>query len=147
MADPATLPALLEMLLGPNPEKWSATEHSRASALTSLDESVDRWSTQPAPAPVEYDETPNGMVARIGGHVVGVAAFALTGTRELIIEVAPAWRRLGLGTGTAPPRPPRSRGEIAWAATVRLRAWFHHPAAHRKAPGSHDQRCPLRSTR
>ena len=37
-------------------------------------------------------------MARIGGHVVGVAAFALTDGRELTIEVAPAWRRLGIGT-------------------------------------------------
>jgi GNAT superfamily N-acetyltransferase len=47
---------------------------------------------------VEYDETASGLVARIGGHVVGVAAFALTEGRELTIEVAPAWRRLGIGT-------------------------------------------------
>ena len=30
--------------------------------------------------------------------MVGVAAFALTSGRELTIEVAPAWRRLGIGT-------------------------------------------------
>jgi GNAT superfamily N-acetyltransferase len=47
---------------------------------------------------VEYDETSNGVVARIAGSVVGVAAFALTTGRELTIEVAPAWRRLGVGT-------------------------------------------------
>jgi len=47
---------------------------------------------------VEYDETPSGVVARIGGHVVGVAAFAPTDGRELTIEVAPAWRRVGIGT-------------------------------------------------
>ena len=49
-------------------------------------------------APVEYDETASGVVARIGGHVVGVAAFALTTGRELTVEVAPAWRRLGIGS-------------------------------------------------
>jgi GNAT superfamily N-acetyltransferase len=47
---------------------------------------------------VEYDETPSGLVARIGGHVVGVAAFVPGEGRELTIEVAPAWRRLGIGT-------------------------------------------------
>jgi GNAT superfamily N-acetyltransferase len=47
---------------------------------------------------VEYDETASGVIAKIGGHVVGVAAFALTADRELTIEVAPAWRRLGIGT-------------------------------------------------
>ena len=47
---------------------------------------------------MEYDETTSGVVARIGAHVVGVAAFALTSGRELTIEVAPAWRRLGIGT-------------------------------------------------
>ncbi|MCW2827174.1 MAG: N-acetyltransferase [Marmoricola sp.] len=98
MSDPAMLPTMLEKLLGQHPEKWSATEHSRAAALTSLAESVGDRSAQPASAPVEYEETPNGLVARIGGHVVGVAAFALTEGRELTIEVAPAWRRLGIGT-------------------------------------------------
>ena len=33
VADPALLPTLLEKLLGPHPEKWSATEHARAAAL------------------------------------------------------------------------------------------------------------------
>jgi ribosomal protein S18 acetylase RimI-like enzyme len=103
VADPALLPTLLDKLLGPHPEKWSASEHSRATALTSLAESVSRSglggrSGKSGPAPVEYDETPTGLVARIGGHVVGVAAFAPTEGRELTIEVAPAWRRLGIGT-------------------------------------------------
>ena len=98
VADPALLPTLLEKLLGPHPEKWSATEHSRAAALTSLAESVGEGSSQHHTAAVEYDETPNGLVARIGGHIVGVAAFAQTEGRELTIEVAPAWRRLGIGT-------------------------------------------------
>jgi GNAT superfamily N-acetyltransferase len=90
---------MLERLLGPHPEKWSATEHSRAAALRALAESVDEEATRDhGTAPVEYDETPSGLVARIGGHVVGVAAFALTERRELTIEVAPAWRRLGIGT-------------------------------------------------
>ena len=98
VADPALLPALVQKLLGPHPEKWSATEHSRAAALTALAESVSQGTTPTASASVEYDETPNGLAARIGGHVVGVAAFAPTEAQELTIEVAPAWRRLGIGT-------------------------------------------------
>jgi GNAT superfamily N-acetyltransferase len=100
IADPALLPTVLEKLLGPHPEKWSATEHSRAAALTSLVESAREVTQQVAEtgARVEYDETSNGLVARIGGHVVGVAAFGTNATDELTIEVAPAWRRLGIGT-------------------------------------------------
>ena len=51
---------VLEKLLGPHPEKWSATEHSRAAALRALAESADgqpapsgaarRWSTTRPPA-------------------------------------------------------------------------------------------------
>ena len=103
IAEPALLPALLDKLLGPHPEKWSATEHSRAVALTALVESVGEQAastqeSQSSSAPVEYDETPSGLVARIGGHVVGVAAFAMTEGNELTVEVAPAWRRLGIGS-------------------------------------------------
>jgi GNAT superfamily N-acetyltransferase len=101
LADPALLPALLEKLLGAHPEKWSATEHSRAAALTALAESVGGQGAPSSAAPVEYDETSTGLVARIGGHVVGVAAFAESeppGSPELTIEVAPAWRRLGIGS-------------------------------------------------
>ena len=98
VSDPSVLPTVLEKLLGPHPEKWSATEHSRAAALSALAESVGGQSAPSASTPVQYDETGSGIVAEIGGHVVGVAAFALTEGRELTIEVAPAWRRLGIGT-------------------------------------------------
>ena len=58
VADPALLPTLLEKLLGPHPEKWSATEHSRAAALRALAESVgEPAGRSPTTAPVEYDET------------------------------------------------------------------------------------------
>jgi GNAT superfamily N-acetyltransferase len=67
------------------------------SSSQSSAQPVDNQTTQPGSA-VEYDETASGLVARIGGHVVGVAAFAMTEGRELTIEVAPAWRRLGIGT-------------------------------------------------
>lgn len=104
VADPALLPTLLESLLGIHPEKWSATEHSRAAALRDLARSAESQSVDPGrrgttSTPVEYDETHSGVVARIGGHVVGAASFAMTGARELTVEVAPAWRRLGIGTG------------------------------------------------
>jgi len=89
--DPSLLPTVLEKLLGPHPEKWSATEHARAAALAALSESADGQPAPSGPTPVEYDETASGIVARIGGHVVGVAAFALTDGRELTIEVAPAF--------------------------------------------------------
>ena len=77
IADPALLPAVLEKLLGPHPEKWSATEHSRAAALRALAESLAEARRRPArPGGVRRDR--GGVLARIGGHVVGAAAFALT---------------------------------------------------------------------
>ena len=112
VADPGLLPVLLERLLGPHPEKWSATEHSRAEALRSLVDSAcggEKTSGSMYSHPVEYDETGSGVLARIGGHVVGAAAFtaAVTGGAEagdhqvedLSVEVSPSWRRLGIGTG------------------------------------------------
>jgi ribosomal protein S18 acetylase RimI-like enzyme len=97
--DPSTLPTVIEKLLGAHPEKWSATEHSRAAALRSLAESQGGAVTAPTrTASVEYDENASGVVARIGGHVVGGATFAQTAGRELTVEVAPAWRRLGIGS-------------------------------------------------
>jgi ribosomal protein S18 acetylase RimI-like enzyme len=97
--DPSVLPMVIEKLLGAHPEKWSATEHSRVAALRALAGSLGGGSPTTTPgASVEYDETASGVVARIGGHVVGVAAFALTAGRELTVEVAPAWRRLGIGS-------------------------------------------------
>ncbi len=108
VADPTCVAVQLERLLGPHPERWSATEHSRAAALRGLAATLAPPSgTAPAAvgagpvrrsAPVEYDEGGPGVVARIGGHVVGVAAPTPTG-EEMTLEVAPAWRRLGIGTG------------------------------------------------
>ncbi len=107
VADPGLLPVLLERLLGPHPEKWSATEHSRAEALRSLVDSAGAGGTTSGSMhshPVEYDETGSGVLARIGGHIVGAAAFtaALTGgthAEDLSVEVSPSLRRLGIGTG------------------------------------------------
>jgi GNAT superfamily N-acetyltransferase len=98
VSDPDLLPAVLEKLLGPHPEKWTATEHSRAEALRSLAQDVDASGPQPSDT-VEYDEAGSGVLARIGGHVVGAAAFAGEERPDLTVEVAPAWRRLGIGTG------------------------------------------------
>ena len=99
IADPELLPALLEKLLGAHPERWSASEHARAAALTALALPPENRTARKSGATVEYDETAGGVLARIGGHVVGAAAFDREGTDELTIEVAPAWRRLGIGSG------------------------------------------------
>ncbi|WP_030482904.1 GNAT family N-acetyltransferase [Nocardioides aequoreus] len=108
VAGTARLPELLERLLGPHPEKWSPTEHSRAAALGALAkrvrESVGREPVAPAvPAPtgsgagaVQYAEVDTGVEAWIGRYVVGRAR--LVGDEELTIEVDPSWRRLGIGT-------------------------------------------------
>jgi GNAT superfamily N-acetyltransferase len=104
VADPELLPAVLEKLLGPHPEKWTATEHSRAEALRSLANGVGASGPQSSES-VTYDETGNGVLARIGGHVVGAASLDLVSSSstthgcDLTVEVAPAWRRLGIGTG------------------------------------------------
>jgi GNAT superfamily N-acetyltransferase len=48
---------------------------------------------------VEYEVDENSVLARIGVHVVGAAklhAF-VDDTVEASLEVAPAWRRLGIG--------------------------------------------------
>ncbi len=109
VAGTARLPELLDRLLGPHPEKWSPTEHSRAAALGALATRVrealgrDAAPTAPVPAPtgpgasaVQYAEVDTGVEAWIGRYVVGRACFA--GEGELTIEVDPAWRRLGIGT-------------------------------------------------
>ena len=98
VAEPALLDTLLDKLIGSHPEAWSATEHARAAALRALAEPRNDHGAHRPGAPVEYDETRSGVVARIGRHVVGVATFAPTEERELTLEVAPAWRRLGIGT-------------------------------------------------
>lgn len=103
VGDPSRLAESLDRLLGPHPERWTATEHSRAGALTALAEAggTDESPTalgRPRSAGVTYAETPTGLVARLGGHTVGVAGIAPTDGQEVTIEVAPAWRRLGIGT-------------------------------------------------
>ena len=66
---PSLLPTVLARLLGAH-EKWSAAEHSRAAALARVVRGADQPDRADGPAPVEYDETASGVVARIGGHVV-----------------------------------------------------------------------------
>ena len=96
-ADPALLPMTLERLLGNDPGTWSATEHARAGALTALAEPDDRHIPFRG-TEVEYDETGSGVLALLAGHVVGAATFSGEEGTQLRIEVAPAWRRLGIGT-------------------------------------------------
>lgn len=97
-ADPARL---LEGLLGPHPERWSATEHSRAAALEALARAVAAGPVTPEPeqsGPVHYAETPAGVEAWIGRHVVGRSRLTGEAEQELVIEVDPSWRRLGIGS-------------------------------------------------
>jgi len=102
MDDPGSLPSALTGLLGPR-VSWSATEQVRAEALAEI---ADRGRSAAAPPPataatsvVEYDVTEAGVVARIGQHVVGAAKLhaIVDGSVEAGLEVAPAWRRLGIG--------------------------------------------------
>jgi len=102
MEDPSSLPSALTGLLGPR-VSWSATEQVRAEVLTEI---ADRGRPTSAPPPatastsvVEYDVTDSGVVARIGQHVVGAGSLhaIVDGSVEAGLEVAPAWRRLGIG--------------------------------------------------
>lgn len=102
MDDPDGLPSALTGLLGAR-VSWSATEQVRADVLTAI---ADRGRSTAAPPPVsaatsvvEYDVTDSAVVARIGQHVVGAANLhaLVDGSVEAGLEVAPAWRRLGIG--------------------------------------------------
>jgi len=102
MDDPASLPSMLTGLLGPR-VSWSATEQVRAEALAEM---ADRGRPTAAPLPasvptsvVEYDVTQTGVTARIGQHAVGAARLEalVDGSAQGGLEVAPAWRRLGIG--------------------------------------------------
>jgi GNAT superfamily N-acetyltransferase len=102
MEDPDSLPSALTGLLGPR-VSWSATEQVRAEVLTGI-AARGRSTAAPPPATattsvVEYDLDDSGAVARIGQHVVGAATLQaiVDGTVEAALEVAPAWRRLGIG--------------------------------------------------
>jgi GNAT superfamily N-acetyltransferase len=101
--EPDSLPAELTALLGAR-VSWSATEQVRAAALTGFADrarlAADTPPTSAAgSAVVEYDLAEDSVLAKIGAHVVGAAklhAF-VDDEVEATLEVAPAWRRLGIG--------------------------------------------------
>ncbi|RNL61237.1 GNAT family N-acetyltransferase [Nocardioides marmoriginsengisoli] len=103
LEDPDSLPAELTGLLGAR-VSWSATEQVRAAALAEFaDRARSAAGSPPASAAgsavVEYELTEESVLAKIGPHVVGAArlhAFVDDGV-EASLEVAPAWRRLGIG--------------------------------------------------
>jgi GNAT superfamily N-acetyltransferase len=83
---------------------WSATEQVRASALAAFAERArSAAGIPPTPAAgsavVEYSVEVDAVQARIGTHVVGAARLhaVIDGVVEASLEVAPAWRRLGIG--------------------------------------------------
>jgi GNAT superfamily N-acetyltransferase len=100
---PESLPAELTMLLGAR-VSWSATEQVRAAALTALADRAKSVAAVPPSAAagsavVEYEVDDEQVLARIGMHVVGAAKLhaVVDGAVEASLEVAPAWRRLGIG--------------------------------------------------
>jgi GNAT superfamily N-acetyltransferase len=102
MDDPESLPSALTGLLGPR-VSWSATEQVRAEVLAEI---ADRGRSTAAPLPasaptsvVEYDVAQTSVTARIGEHAVGAAQLhaLVDGSVDAGLEVAPAWRRLGIG--------------------------------------------------
>jgi len=108
MEDPDSLPSALTGLLGPR-VSWSATEQVRAEVLAEMAgrgrSATSSHEVAPSPdsAPtsvVEYDVGESGVTARIGQHVVGAGtlqAMVDDGSVQAGLEVAPAWRRLGIG--------------------------------------------------
>lgn len=100
---PDSLQAELTALLGAR-VSWSATEQVRAKALTEFAERARSAAGIPptsaaGSAVVEYDVEEDSVLARIGVHVVGAARLhaVVDGVVEASLEVAPAWRRLGIG--------------------------------------------------
>lgn len=106
--DPERVDRVVGSLLGEHPEKWSATEHSRAAALTALARRIEESrrpvvrSGEPRPATpattVDYSTTPGSIEAWIGRHAAGRATFSGDSADRVTIEVDPAWRRLGIGS-------------------------------------------------
>ncbi len=101
--DPDALATELTALLGAR-VSWSATEQVRAAALAEFAERArSAAGTPPASAAgsavVEYVLAEDSVQARIGVHVVGAASLhaIVDGAVEASLEVAPAWRRLGIG--------------------------------------------------
>lgn len=103
--DPSRLAGELTRLLGPR-ASLSPTEQVRAAALTDFAAALARPATpaRSRDAVVEYDETGThrgeAVVARVGGGVVGAASYTWLfrdQPAEGSLEVAPAWRRMGIG--------------------------------------------------
>lgn len=99
--DPARLAGELTRLLGPR-VSLSPTEQVRAAALTGIAETLREPATpaRSRDAVVEYDATGDGVVARVGSGVVGAASYTWLfhdQPAEGSLEVAPAWRRMGIG--------------------------------------------------
>jgi GNAT superfamily N-acetyltransferase len=100
--DPSRVRSELTALLGPR-ATLSPTEQVRAAALTDIAAALGTPVT-PLPSPeavVAYDETATGVRARVGTGVIASAEFThLFPTRpaEGTLEVAPAWRRRGIGS-------------------------------------------------
>jgi GNAT superfamily N-acetyltransferase len=100
--DPSRVQAELTGLLGRR-ATLSPTEQVRAAALTDI---ANAMGTPVTPLPtreavVAYDETATGVRARVGSGVIGSADFTqLFPARpaEGTLEVAPAWRRMGIGS-------------------------------------------------
>lgn len=99
--DPTRVRSELRGLLGPR-VTLSPTEQVRAAALSDIATAM----VEPAaPAPtrdavVAYDETGSGVRARVGLGVIGTAEFTRLfpgRPAEGTLEVAPAWRRMGIG--------------------------------------------------
>lgn len=99
--DPSRVQAELTALLGPR-LSLSPTEQVRAAVLGDIATAIGAPAT-PLPtkdAVVAYDETTTGVRARVGVGVIGSAEFTqLFPARpaEGTLEVAPAWRRMGIG--------------------------------------------------
>lgn len=99
--DPSRLGAELTALVGAR-VTLSATEEVRVAALTELAEALSQPTapTRTMDAVVEFHEFENEVRAQVGPGVVGAASFVTThagGTAEGFLEVAPAWRRMGVG--------------------------------------------------
>ncbi|MDZ5620045.1 GNAT family N-acetyltransferase [Nocardioides sp. HM23] len=100
--DPARIHAELTGLLGPR-VNLSPTEQVRAAALTDIAAAMGPPAT-PTPDPdavVAYDQTTTGVRARVGTGVIGSAEFTHVfpaRPAEGTLEVAPAWRRMGIGS-------------------------------------------------
>ena len=103
LEEPEALPAELTALLGAR-VSWSATEQVRAAVLGEFAERAKSAAAVPPSAAagsavVEYEVGEHEVLARIGAHVVGAAKLhaVVDDTIEASLEVAPAWRRLGIG--------------------------------------------------